>query len=65
MNGFDDHRDEINCWLDRNKAWRIGDDVWFVMYARRDISEGEFLMWKYNPYAGSNLLDHGISYRFD
>jgi hypothetical protein len=39
--------------------------VWFVVYANRDIAEGEFIMWKYNPYAGSGLLAHGKPYSFE
>ena len=65
MNGFDDNRDEVNCVLARNTAWRSGDNVWFVMYAARDISEGEFLMWKYNPFAGASLSVRGKPYSFD
>jgi len=65
MNGFDDLREEVNCTLNRNTAWKYGDDVWFVVYANRDIAEGEFIMWKYNPYAGSGLLAHGKPYSFE
>ena len=65
MNGFDENRHEVNCVLDRHTAWRSGDNVWFVMYAKRDISEGEFLMWKYNPSAGAGLSVRGKTYSFD
>jgi hypothetical protein len=65
MNGFDNLISEINCRLDRHSAWRGGGDVWFVMYARRDTSEGEFLMWKYNPFAGASLRIPGVSISFD
>jgi hypothetical protein len=51
INDFNNFRFEIKGKLDRHSAWRSGDDVWFVMYGRRDISEGAFLMRKYNQFA--------------
>ena len=43
----------------------MGDDVVYILYANRDIEEGEFLMWKYNHRAGASLLIPGLSFSFD
>ena len=65
MNGIDEISWKVNCNLDRHSAWSNGEDVWFVLYANRDIAAGEFLMWKYNHRAGASLLIPGVSFSFD
>ena len=65
MNGIDEQSWQINCNLDRQSAYLIGDDVVYILYANRDIEEGEFLMWKYNHRAGASLLIPGLSFSFD
>jgi hypothetical protein len=66
MNGRDGDGHDVNCTLDRHSAWRDeAGRVWFLLKANRDISEGEWLMWKYDWRAGAGLSGQGAAYTFD
>ncbi len=66
MNGNIGGGHDINCYLDRNSAWKDSAGcVWFVLKANRDIAEGEFLVWKYVWRAGSGIAIPGVTYSFE
>jgi serine/threonine protein kinase len=66
MNGRKGEGDDINCYLDRNSAWRDSNgDVFFVLKANRDTAPGEFLMWKYDWQSGIGVLIPGFAFSFD
>jgi hypothetical protein len=66
MNGRDGDGPDVNCTLDRHSAWKDeAGRVWFLLRANRDISEGEWLMWKYDWRAGAGLSGQGAAYTFD
>lgn len=66
MNGYEGRGHDINCRLDRGSAWRDENGgVWFVLYANRNIEEGEFLMWNYDWKSGPGVGIEGVTYSFD
>ena len=46
--------DEVNCKVDRTSAWIDPETKLLCMLisSLKPIRKGQFLMWKYNPYAG-------------
>ena len=53
---------DANISIDRMAFWRDGKGLIFLpMFAKRDIEHGEFLHWKYDPFAGAGGAD---GYRF-
>ena len=66
MNGRDGVGLDVNCDLDRTSAW-LDDEggVWFVIRANRDITAGEWLMWKYNWMAGAGIAIPGLMFAFE